>query len=735
MKPPHDRRNARHGESVPKNPPPSDLPLWKKILFSLVMVTFLLAVLEGTLAIVGLRPAVTENDPFVGFASTIPLFVEAAGADGAAVMRTADNKSLFNYQEFPRDKSPGTYRIFCVGGSTTFGRPFDDTTSFSGWLRELLPIASPNRRWEVINAGGVSYASYRVARLMKELTKHEPDLFVVYSGQNEFLEERTYRDLKRTPGVVRSIAALLARTRTWAAMSRLLDELGLTAAGRNAQNIQLAGEADTLLEHFGPDVYERDDQLREQVLRHYRVSLQRMVDIARSAGAEVIFVKPASNLKDCSPFKSQHTDGISEDEATRSEQLLAAAQEHIRKGKWTDALDQLDAAIAMDPRYAELHYRRGEALLELDRLDEARAAFDRALDEDVCPLRALPEMLDIVDDVAHESKSPVVDFAAIIERTAMDEHGHRIPGEEFFLDHVHPTIAANGMLAAKLVDEVLPLQQSAPSLRLDEDVIAAVQERIESRLDPAKRARSLSNLAKVLAWAGKIEDAVRPAHEALAHGVDDPLTISPAASILATWYAMEGDDTRERQYFRIALNSSPRSPEIHWRIGLRALDREPPEVELACAHILLSAVYWDGPRRDGPHQMLAEILASRGRWVAALSHLLEARSIEPGDPETASLLARARGHLGPAAAGVSTPKFTVDEYSSGTIRRIIQVKLDPEDRAVADGIWTEWHEGGEPLRYLEVSNGVPDGVEVAWDEEGRMIARTDHSGVPQAIGR
>jgi hypothetical protein len=73
-----------------------------------------------------------------------------------------------------------------------FPSPQDDTTSFPGWLREILLSADSSKKWEVVNAGGVSYASYRVASLMDGLSDYEPDLFVVYSGHNEFLERRTY---------------------------------------------------------------------------------------------------------------------------------------------------------------------------------------------------------------------------------------------------------------------------------------------------------------------------------------------------------------------------------------------------------------------------------------------------------------------------------------------------------------------------------------------------------------
>ena len=94
-----------------------------------------------------------------------------------------------------------------MGGSTTYGRPYFDNVSFCGWLRAYLQAADPTRNWEVINAGGVSYASYRVAILMEELVEYDPDLFIVYSGHNEFLERRTYPQIiarKMAEGLIAS---------------------------------------------------------------------------------------------------------------------------------------------------------------------------------------------------------------------------------------------------------------------------------------------------------------------------------------------------------------------------------------------------------------------------------------------------------------------------------------------------------------------------------------------------
>ena len=181
------------------------IPLWQALVLPVSAILLFFLLLEGGLALFGIQKASQTEDPFVGFAANVPLFVSSTGANGKQRLTTAPNrKDYFNRQTFMLEKAPGAYRIFSLGGSTTYGRPYDDTTSFSGWLRELLPAADSSKTWEVINAGGISYASYRVARLMEELVHYHPDVFIIYTGHNEFLEERTYRKLKDIPPLVRS---------------------------------------------------------------------------------------------------------------------------------------------------------------------------------------------------------------------------------------------------------------------------------------------------------------------------------------------------------------------------------------------------------------------------------------------------------------------------------------------------------------------------------------------------
>ena len=686
---------------------------WRDLLMAAVAVGLFFALLEAVLALAGVRPVTLREDPFLGFAGSSPLFVpEAGGAGGEPDLVTAPAKlELFNEQRFPRRKPPGRYRIFCLGGSTTFGRPYDDATSFAGWLRELLPFVDPSRRWEVINAGGVSYASYRVARVMGELAELEPDLFIVYTGQNEFLEERTYAAMRQLPGPVKAVAAALSGTRTWAAMDALMTRAGALSAEPAAAREMLAGEVDAKLDRAaGLELYQRDDALRDRVLDHYRVSLERMVAIARSAGAEVIFVVPASNLRSCSPFKSQHTSGLGPAQIDRSRLLLEAARRQMAVRAWPAAVAALDEAIGLDPRFAELHYRRGRALFELGRRAEAKAAFERAREEDVCPLRALAEMDAILRRVAAESGALLVDFKGLLESNLQAAAGHAILGEEDFFDHVHPTIAGHRTLALELIVAMRQLGALPAGAGLSRERLGEVIARVEGGIDEAKRARALAALARTLDWAGKGEESRRLAFRALDSGLEDPTILLVAAKQTA----LAGDPPRALELYQRALRSDPLSPTIHYETGLFAI--QSGDLEAAAAHFLLASVLW--PEDPAPHEKLGLVMAERGRYGLALASLEEARRRDPGRTEIGRAMARVRQVAGPALEETSPPEVVVERYPSGTARLVAQVRRDAAGGRTLDGLRTEWRPDGTLLRVVGFAGGVPRAA-ATWDESGR----------------
>jgi len=498
------KKQPAREEASADEAPQVRLPLWKKLAFSLLALVVFFGLIESVLFLVRVKPLSYEEDPYVGFSSRIPLYEE----EGEKLTTARNKLSFFNRQSFPKEKPSDTTRIFCVGGSTTYGRPYDDTTSFCGWLRELLPVADSSQDWELINAGGISYASYRVSALMEELSEYDPDIFVVYCGQNEFLERRTYAGIIEMPEAVRGLGATLSRTRTFSGLSRLIRGSGKRDEGGET----LGGEVNAILDQsFGPEQYERDEEFEGQVLDHYRFNMARIVDIARAAGAKVIFVTPASNLSHCSPFKSQHRDGLGEEELAQWSGLIEMAREGRNAENYETALKKVDEALAMDDRYAEAHYLRGKILEGLKRFPEAKESYQRALDEDVCPLRALSPMPEIVKEVAEDREVPMIDFVAMVEEASP----HGIPGESLFLDHVHPTIEGHQLLAVSLVELMKELDWLSKDGGLSDEKIAEVSAKVMKKVDPKKQGVAMRNLSKVFSWAGKMEDAYAAAKKAL----------------------------------------------------------------------------------------------------------------------------------------------------------------------------------------------------------------------------
>ena len=533
----------------------------KKSVFALLVTVAFVVGMELILAAMGVRPASVDQDPYVGFSSYAPLFVRDESAAGAQQFVTAKNKTRwFNEQRFAQKKSDGTFRIFCVGGSTTYGRPYQDATSFCGWLREILPAADNARSWEVINAGGISYASYRVAMVMEELTNYEPDLFIVYCGHNEFLEDRTYASIIDTPSSIRGIGSLASRTRVYTAVRNLLRPRQHASSSGHADRELLPSEVKTLLDDgVGPQAFTRDDGHQRQILSHYRYNLDRMVEIARGNGARIIMVQPASKLRSCAPFKSEHGTEFSSAQESRWKQLWKDGTTAEEGERWDDALAYLDEASKMDSRYARLHFARARVLDRLDRHAEAKQAYVRARDEDICPLRALSPMQEIVSEVAAENDVPLIDFVKIME----ERSPNGIPGEELFLDHVHPTIEGHRILALALLDElatrmIVRLDDTWNDDRLDE-----VVNRVESSIDEQAHGAALRNLAKVLNWAGKKEEANRLALRAAEMVTGDANTYYLAGNALAE----RGELEEAIGQYQQALRIDPNYLEVHNALG------------------------------------------------------------------------------------------------------------------------------------------------------------------------
>ena len=629
----------------------SNVSFRKKILFSALTTMLFFAVLECVLTLVGVAPQTNTEDPFVGFSGLLPLMELSTNEQGEQILATAQNKRhWFNAQSFPKSKSKGTKRVFCMGGSTTYGHPYLDSTSFPGWMREFLPVVDSSHKWEVINAGGISYASYRVATLMEELAQYEPDLFVVYSVHNEFLERRTYQNMFETSTLNLNSRTMLARTRTWALTDNMIKRvrsMATTAAPAPSDSTKskvevLQGEVDEILNHtVGPVDYHRDGDWRAKVLHHYEANLRRMVAIARRAGAKIVFITPAANEKNCSPFKSEHDRNLA---PTDQERRLAQVQQAESDAVSQNAMKLqlvLEALTKKDPNYADYHYRLGQTYFATDRYADAQLAFSRALNEDVCPLRAVDEIKRAIQRVARELQIPIVDFEQKLRQLCDIEYGHSILGEEYFLDHVHPTIDVNRRLAIWIIEE---LQASAiiQGKRVINMVLAddfsAVEEKVLGQIDQEAQAIALRNLAKVLHWAGKFEEAVPRAR--------DVLEILPkdleSRFILARCLGNLGRSEEALEEYDQLFADGVDYPRAYFPFG--QLLAETGNLEPAKAYLLMAVLY--DPKSAGAYYALGLVHLRLKEFQFAVESFEESNRLYSEDAQTLFYLAQAQAGLG-----------------------------------------------------------------------------------------
>jgi tetratricopeptide (TPR) repeat protein len=611
----------------------------KNIAFSLIVVTAFFVALEGLLALFGVTPVLLTEDPLVGFAENIPQFTEKTRADGTVIMATANNKhGLFNYQEFPKHKDSNSYRIFCMGGSTTYGRPYGDKVSFCGWLREYLKAADPSRNWEVINAGGISFASYRVAKLMNELSEYQPDLFIVYSGQNEFLEERSYGALADLPSWVINLNATLSGTRVYTVMKDLIDAVGQAPLASGQQRYKLSGEVDEVLNHtVGPESYHRDETLKQQIITHYRMNLVRMARIARNAGADILFIKPAINIKDMSPFKSEHRNGLDEQQRQKWDSLYQRAAALQDSGDAEQALSLYQQALAIDDRYAELHFRIGQVLFSQGRYDAAEKAFRRAVEEDIAPLRILAAMQQIVEQVAAAEQVPLIDFPALLRQAYRAHYDHTVFGKEFFPDHVHTNMEGYRLLALALFDQLVDNGTASPGESWNSARIEAVRQQVIAQIDPRAEGITMMNLGKVLDWAGKFQEAYAAFSRAYEILGPSPVIYDRLAR---SSYGMGNTDDAIK-YLNEMLTLSSDLPGVHSRLAMiyASLGDTDEAIRQCLAEIEIN------PEDQYAHTGLAELMEKQGDDAAAIEHYNKALDIEPDNAYAHLMLARLLSRL------------------------------------------------------------------------------------------
>jgi lysophospholipase L1-like esterase len=331
----------------------------------------------------------------------LPLFVTAPFGDGKYLVANREvARRWFSRERIPpapmaepfaAQKPPRAFRVFVLGESSTAGFPYPRNGAFSRVLRDMLRDVLPDDSVEVVNLGIAATNSYALVDMADEMLDQSPDAVVIYAGHNEY-----YGALgaASTENVITSSPAM-KRAYLWLLRSRLV--LAMRAGLRNAQRAA-AGDADapSLMEVLARNrEVPLDGDIYRRGVEQFEGNLTRVVRAFRDEGIPVFVGSLASNLRSQRPLASPANRG-----PLRAEGACVDARVALTKG---------DEALA-------------------------QMMFARARDLDVVRFRAPTEFNRVIERVTRETGAIYVPVAEEAARQAPAG----IPGDEFFLEHVHP---------------------------------------------------------------------------------------------------------------------------------------------------------------------------------------------------------------------------------------------------------------------------------------------------------
>jgi tetratricopeptide (TPR) repeat protein len=348
----------------------------------------------------------------------------------------------------PAVKTPETFRIFVLGESAAMGDP-EPSFGFSRYLDVMLSERYPGMKFEVVNTGSVAVNSHVLLPIAEGLTKQRPDLYIIYSGNNEVVGPYG-------PGT----------TLTTGGMS--LPVIRASIFYHSTRIGQLLTKVGTPKRDWGGMAMFMDKQVRDNsplmkhVYSNYEQNLRDTIAAARKAGARVIVSTVATNLMDCAPFASMHREDLTPDALRSWTALVQQGAEKESGGAFAEALQLYQSAANIDGDYAELEFRIARCLRALGDYSAARKHFLRARDLDTLRFRADTEINEVNRSVARFLRGvELVDADAIFAKESLNG----ITGSNLVYEHVHLTPYGNYLLARAMflqIAQQLPAQAGRP---------------------------------------------------------------------------------------------------------------------------------------------------------------------------------------------------------------------------------------------------------------------------------
>ena len=336
-----------------------------------------------------------------------------------------------------RPHPPGVVRIVVLGESAAMGDPIIEFGA-PRMLEKMLNFSGGKPRFEVVNAAMTAINSPIIADIASELGRLQPDVVLIYMGNNEVVGPFGPTAHMRGRLGTRLIPYRVALTRSYALQGLRLGILSLASVGRDPRYFQM--------DDLGRLALRADDPRLNSVYDLYENRLGRIIDLARESGAEVLLSTMAVNRTACPPFGSENRTDWADGECHRWQQTYAEGIQAQTEGRTPEALAAYLAAAQIDAGHAELAFRLAQTLVASDQANEADTWFSRARDADTRRFRADSRINQIIQDQAGRRSVRLIETEASFLEAQQDDL--------LFLDHVHFTFEGTYRLASLWFEEL-----------------------------------------------------------------------------------------------------------------------------------------------------------------------------------------------------------------------------------------------------------------------------------------
>ena len=348
--------------------------------------------------------------------------------------------------KLPIKKQKDTYRIFVLGASAAMGDPAP-SYGYSRMLERLLQNRYDNVDIKVTNLSMAAINSNVLLPIIRDCKKLEPDMFVVYLGNNEvigpFGPGTVFEPFSSNLSLIRG-NIFLKSTKIGQFLSRSVRKL---SGGK--EDIENWGGINMFLNNR----LRHNGEKMKTVYDHFKKNLEDIRDIALDYNSEVVFSTVATNIKDNPPFGSLHKKDFSKEDKRKWDNYYETGKKLESEQKYSKALKAYKKAENIDKNYADLQFRMARCYLRLEKTGKANKHYIKARDYDALKFRADTEINEIIRDVVEGKQNNNVHLLDT-EKIFNSESRDGIPGDSLFYDHVHMNFSGNYLIARRLMSKI-----------------------------------------------------------------------------------------------------------------------------------------------------------------------------------------------------------------------------------------------------------------------------------------